>query len=184
MMPSIAAAVCQAVAGGDPAHLEAIRRLNRDLATANDRIEELKELLGLKVAAPAALGLTPQMTQMFGAILAARGVVTIETLQTLLFGDRLDCDWPANPRRVVFVQMTRLRSRLGDKGIEIGSHLTIDGARGYFMSQDNKSKANALIRQSNLNDVHRADQPSRDCAPPAAQPLRGGGVSLPLGQAS
>lgn len=184
MTPSLAGALCKAVAGGDSAQLEVMRRLNRDLAAAKDRIEELESLIGLKPSMPSALGLTAQMSDILGLILAAQGVVTVSMIETALFGGRPFSDWPSWPRKVIFVQMKRLRDVLEKHAIKIERCTASDGSRGYFMSHQHKSHMRALIASPILNDVASADQPSCNCAPPDEQPLRRGGAVLPLGQAS
>lgn len=161
-----------------------IAELQAQVDTASARIEELEALLGLKLTAPSGLGLSAQCVEILGMLLAAPGVVTLASLESALFGGRPDADWPLLPRRVIYVQMTRLRKVLGSHKISIVTAPAADGSRGYFMSHDNKSKANALIASPILNDEKSAEQPSRDCAARGAQPSRGGSASRPLGQAS
>jgi hypothetical protein len=54
MQPSLASASCKAVAAGDAAQLAVLRRLEADLAAAQDRIAELEDLLGQTIELPAA----------------------------------------------------------------------------------------------------------------------------------
>lgn len=161
-----------------------ILQMRAELDAAGARIEELEALLGLKLSVPSELGLSAQCVEILGMLLAAPGVVTLASLESALFGGRPDADWPMLPRRVIYVQMTRLRRVLGQHKISIATTTAADGSRGYFMSHDNKSKTNALISSPILNDEANAEQPSRDCAARGAQPSRGGGASQPLGQAS
>jgi DNA-binding response OmpR family regulator len=111
-----------------------------------DRIEELESVLGVGhedvTAYKRALKLTTEQAKVLGLI-AKRGTVTRESIFTVLYGARPDCDQPADVR-IVDVIVCHVRKRLHDA---VGVELETVWGVGFRMSSAGKSALRAFVAE-------------------------------------
>lgn len=113
-----------------------------ELEYLRDRVVQLEEALGVKVALPNELGLTPLEGRIVGA-LVKREIVNKDMLYAVLYADRLEHHQP-DPK-TIDVHMCKLRRKLKPKGIRIYCRYGV----GYYMDKDDrqdlKSKLEELV---------------------------------------
>lgn len=142
---SLAIDTLRAVASGNPDHLAALRTIRDELEARQDRIDELSAAVGLKPVMPSPFGLTTFQADIFGALLAAPGVLTSERIEALLYGGLPEADRPRNARATIKVHVSHLRNRLAVFGIQIETVAASIGACGYRLTPAMKTKVRAAI---------------------------------------
>jgi DNA-binding response OmpR family regulator len=131
------------VRAGDVAHSGSPAAI---INAQRDRIEDLERILGLKVEVHSSLRLAPDERKIFGVLLA-RQIMTKEALFIVLYGARPDCDQPTDIK-IVDVQVCKLRAALKRHCIKHGLpvvEISTQWGTGYFMTQQNKARARALL---------------------------------------
>ena len=124
-----------------------------------DRVEELEMLLGKDTSLAsklcAAYQIEPEMADVL-ALIFNRNFVSHQSMFTVLFGARPDCDQP-DPR-VMDVQICKLRRKLRPYGITIKTQW----GQGWSMPVASKDRLRAMLRA--LPRSH-ADMPAmmREC---------------------
>jgi hypothetical protein len=150
MMPSLAIATCQAVARGDADQIEELRRLRAELAAACDRIEELEDILGLRLLSPPAVSLPPIQRQILGLLLRLNGVLPVAVIQASVYGARPFADWPSHPQKCIHVHVHHLRAALVPFDISIRTAPAHNGALGYVMPSPSKTRARSLFASERM----------------------------------
>lgn len=88
------------------------------LQQALDRIEQLEALQGVDRSTTArlreAFGLEPGWAEMLGHFYARRGVVSRNSLYTVLYEGRPECEWP--DEKIMDVQLSKMRKHLRNNG--------------------------------------------------------------------
>lgn len=114
-----------------------------DLAIANERIQQLLAVIGLKPGAVEDIRRAfPTIEPMVADILAMlmkREFVTRAGLYTVLYGTRPDVDMP--DERTMDIQIMRLRRHLAPHGIIIE---TAEGS-GWYMTKPDRAKLKAVL---------------------------------------
>lgn len=98
--------------------------------TLQEKVRQLENIAGLDFWSPKAWGLTGQQDKMLG-LLVNRGHISYEALEMLIFEDR-----DVFARKIIQVQLCRLRKSLAPLGVIINSH----HGRGLSMSNDDRQK--------------------------------------------
>lgn len=108
-----------------------------------DRVQELEALIGVGnddvSRLLTVLEATPQQCEMIGFMLR-RAVANRESMFTVLFGARPECDKPEI--KLIDVQMVKVRGALQKVGIEVK---TAWGSGGWSISGADKAKLRAMM---------------------------------------
>ena len=113
-----------------------------EVTRLQDRIEELEQLLGMKMPGVRMSKLSPTEWQLLGLLLK-RPLVTREYAFNALYGGRVEADQPAS--NLISQNIVRLRRRLKDCGIAIQTQVF----DGYYMLPEDKRRLRELIDGSN-----------------------------------
>ena len=104
-----------------------------------DRIEELEDLLGLRVPVPRSdLELTKIERQLLG-ILYRGGLISSEFAHRAIYGLRSECDQPN--LKIIDVFISRLRRKLRPHAIK----LSTQWGEGYYFDAENRAKLKSLL---------------------------------------
>lgn len=107
-----------------------------------DRVEELERVLGVDESLTSRLrtvfGLEPGQSEVLG-MLMKRNFVTHDSLYTVLYGGRPECDWPEE--KIMDVQICKLRRKLKKHGVEVKTRW----GEGWWMPAAEKSKVRAAL---------------------------------------
>lgn len=101
-----------------------------------DRVEELESALGIDIKLPNEFGLSVIEMQFLG-VLIRRDIVNRDTLFSVIYGGRPECEQP--DRKTVEVHICNIRRKILPKGYAI--HTMYNA--GYYMDQD----ARAALRE-------------------------------------
>jgi hypothetical protein len=116
--------------------------LMTELQTLRDRVEELERAVGvdqgLTTRLRIAFGIEPALAPILG-MLFKRNFVTHDSLYTVLYAGRLECDWPQP--KIMDVQICKLRRKLKRFGIVIKTQW----GEGWSMSVADKAKVRAVL---------------------------------------
>lgn len=118
-----------------------------ELIRLRDRVEELERVLGvdrnLTSRLRDAFGIEPGMAPVLGMLLK-RNFVSHDSLYTVLFAGRPECDWPEP--KLMDVQICKLRRVLKRHGISIKTRW----GEGWLMSSEDKAKVRAVLDAGNV----------------------------------
>lgn len=107
-----------------------------------DRVLQLEQILGIDSSETGrireAFGLEPDLARILGMLLK-RNFVSHESLYTVMYGHRPECEWP--DAKVLDVQICKLRRRLKTYEITIKTRW----GEGWSISIANKAKARAVL---------------------------------------
>lgn len=112
------------------------------LAQAEDRIAELEEMLGLTMAQPSILNLSPTLARMLG-LLRTRERWPRDAMFRALYGGLPECDQPEVS--IVKTNIRYLRSALKTRDIKIMSEIGPDGNAVYFMTFADKARLKQVL---------------------------------------
>jgi hypothetical protein len=132
-----------------------------ELERMRDRLLQLEQILGIDSSETGrireAFGLEPDLARIMGMLLK-RNFVSHESLYTVMYGHRPECEWP--DAKVLDVQICKLRRRL--KPFEIA--IVTRWGEGWSISVANKVKARAVLDPQNAAATAAADTRRRRMA--------------------
>lgn len=111
--------------------------LAAEVDTLAERVLQLEALLGKSFQAPKVFGLSRSEEQILG-MLMARPVANTEAMMTVIFHQ--DSDSEVNASGLVRAFIFRMRRKLKDHGVEIGTRKTA----GYFLWDEGKARVREL----------------------------------------
>jgi hypothetical protein len=113
-----------------------------EMEKMRDRVLQLEQILGIDSSETGrireAFGLEPDLARIMGMLLK-RNFVSHESLYTVMYGHRPECEWP--DAKVLDVQICKLRRRLKPFAIVIVTRW----GEGWSISVANKVKARAVL---------------------------------------
>jgi DNA-binding response OmpR family regulator len=116
--------------------------LMSEMERMRDRVLQLEQILGIDSSETGrireAFGLEPDLARIMGMLLK-RNFVSHESLYTVMYGHRPECEWP--DAKVLDVQICKLRRRLKPHDVTIATRW----GEGWSISVPNKVKARAVL---------------------------------------
>lgn len=118
-----------------------------ELQRLRDRVEELESLLGLErdlaMRIRHAWRMASEESRIMSIVLK-RAFATRETLYTILYGARPDCDQPE--MKIVDVQVCKARKSLRNNGV--AAKVRTKWGDGYFMTREDKAALMAALERA------------------------------------
>lgn len=114
------------------------RSLLDELSQARDRIEELEQLLGMKVPKPRPFKGMPDIRWNLLCLLVKHKMVTREMAFSALYGGRPEADQPAN-LLIINTSVSRLNRAIKPIRIKTARHV------GYYLEKEDRQKIKSMM---------------------------------------